>query len=63
MNDRHKWNDPKNKSEGYQIHDGTTDLEFSNTLTKRGGSNLKKKINMSELDDVHRTRWTTERHR
>ena len=63
MNDRHKWNDPKNKSVGYQIHDGTTDLEFSNTLTKRGGSNLKKKSNMSELDDVHRTRWTTERHR
>ena len=63
VGDRHEWSNPRKKSDGYQIHDGTTDLEFSNTLTKHGGANLKKKSSMRELDEVHRTRWTTERHR
>jgi hypothetical protein len=51
VGDRHAWSNPKQKSAEYQVHDGTTDQEFSNTLTKHGGANLKKKSNMRELGD------------
>jgi len=43
VGDRNEWSNPKKKSDGYQIHDGTTEIEFSNTLTKHDGANLKKK--------------------
>ena len=50
VDDHHEWNDPKRKSDGYQIHDGTTDIEFSNTLTKSGGAPVKKKSRIKGLD-------------
>ena len=66
VGDRHEWNDTKKKSDGYQIHDGTTDLEFSNTLTNHGGANLKKNISMRELGDnstptlnIRTSRWNS----
>ena len=40
--DSHEWDDPKNKSKDYQIHEGTNELEISQTLTNKGGSNAKK---------------------
>ena len=62
VGDQHEWNDPTKKSDGYQIHDGSKDIEFSDTLTKRGGGNLKKKSNINGLDGVQRTRWKHQRH-
>ena len=52
VGDRHEWNDTKKKSDGYQIHEGSKDLEVSKSLTNRGGAKLKKKSNMRELGDV-----------
>ena len=52
VGDRHEWNDTKKKSDGYQIHEGSKDLEVSKSLTNRGGAKLKKKSNVGELDDV-----------
>ena len=49
VDDRHEWNDPDSKSDGYQIHDGTTDIEFSNTLTNSGGAPVKKKSKVKGL--------------
>ena len=43
VGDRHQWDDPKEKSIGYRIHDGTTDLEISDNLTNKGGPPVKKK--------------------
>ncbi len=62
VGDQHEWNDPTKKSDGYQIHDGSKDIEVSGTLTKRGGGNLKKKFSINELDGVQRTRWKHQRH-
>ena len=52
VGNRHEWSDTKKKSDGYQIHEGSKDLEVSKSLTNRGGAKLKKKSNMGELDDV-----------
>jgi hypothetical protein len=43
VGDIHEWDDPKDKSKGYQIHEGSNELEVSQTLTNKGGPNVKKK--------------------
>ena len=50
VGDQHEWNDPTKKSDRYQIHDGSTDIEGSGTLTKRGGAPIKKKSNVGGVD-------------
>ena len=44
VGDRHEWNNPKKKSEGYQIGEGTKDLVVSKSLTNLGGPPVKKKV-------------------
>jgi len=43
VGDRHEWNNPKKKSEGYQIGEGKKDLVVSKTLTNLGGAPFLKK--------------------
>ncbi len=50
VGDQHEWNDSTKKSDGYQIHDGSTDIEVSGTLTKRGGAPIKTQSNVSGVD-------------
>jgi hypothetical protein len=47
VGDSHKWNNPKRKSEGYIIVDGSTDMTVNDRFTKRGGAPVKKKTKIN----------------
>ena len=57
VGDSHEWDDPKEKSKGYQIHEGSNELEVSQTLTNKGGPNVKKNSRVKGIEPVQRTRW------
>ncbi len=42
VGDSHEWDDPKDKSKGHQIHEGSNELEVLLTLTNKGGPTVKK---------------------
>ena len=57
VGDSYEWNDPKDKSKGHQIHEGSNELEVSQTLTNKGGPNVKKNSEISVTEPLQRTRW------
>lgn len=52
VGDSHKWNNPKRKSEGYIIVDGSTDMTVTDRFTKRGGAPVKKKTKINGNTDT-----------
>ena len=73
-----EYHDPKNKSDGYTVIEGATDtsiiISYSETQNhhknarrtgrqEQSDKEVKNSYLIRELDDVHRTRWTTKRDR
>ena len=57
MCDSHELTIPKKKSEGYHIHEGSNELEVSQSLTNKGGPIVKKNCRVSGIEPLQRTRW------